>query len=156
MYRNMLSMKVNYLIYFKRLAYVSEGCTWKWATLLLPSEWYKFKNCFHGNKLTHFSSLCHWYQDVMHKNKSSHVTHVCDSGSEMLFMISYLASLLCVILIPKWHPWTLATWHSFITWYMYHNVFYENMLPCICSLYDIGFKVLSMKINFLASFKHVT
>jgi hypothetical protein len=27
-------------------------------------------------------------------------------------------------------------------------------LPCICSMYDTGFKVLSMKINYLAPFKH--
>jgi hypothetical protein len=35
-----------------------------------------------------------------------------------------------------------------------HDVFHENMLPYICSFYDTGFKVLSMKINYLAPFKH--
>jgi hypothetical protein len=33
-------------------------------------------------------------------------------------------------------------------------VFHENKLPYICSMYDTGFKVLSMKINYLTPFKH--
>jgi len=33
-------------------------------------------------------------------------------------------------------------------------VFHENKLPYICSMYDTGFKVLSMKINYLVPFKH--
>jgi len=33
-------------------------------------------------------------------------------------------------------------------------VSHENKLPYICSMYDTGFKVLSMKINCLAPFKH--
>ena len=39
-------------------------------------------------------------------------------------------------------------------WNRSHDVFHVNMLPFICSLYDTGFKVLSMKINYLAPFKH--
>jgi hypothetical protein len=35
-----------------------------------------------------------------------------------------------------------------------HDVFHENKLPYISSMYDTGFKVLSMKINYLAPFKH--
>jgi hypothetical protein len=35
-----------------------------------------------------------------------------------------------------------------------HEVFNENKLPYICSMYDTGVKVLSMKINYLAPFKH--
>jgi hypothetical protein len=31
---------------------------------------------------------------------------------------------------------------------------HENKLPYICSVYDTGFKVLSMKINYIAPFKH--
>jgi hypothetical protein len=31
---------------------------------------------------------------------------------------------------------------------------YTEQIPCICSVYDIGCKVLSMKMNYLASFKH--
>ncbi len=42
----------------------------------------------------------------------------------------------------------------FITWDRSHEVFHEYKLPCICPVYDIGFKVLSMKINYLAPFKH--
>jgi hypothetical protein len=34
------------------------------------------------------------------------------------------------------------------------DVFHENKLPYICSMYDTGVKVLSMKINYLAPFKH--
>jgi hypothetical protein len=30
----------------------------------------------------------------------------------------------------------------------------ENKLPYICSMYDTGFKVLSMKIKYFAPFKH--
>jgi hypothetical protein len=30
----------------------------------------------------------------------------------------------------------------------------KNKPPYICSMYDTGFKVLSMKINYLAPFKH--
>jgi hypothetical protein len=36
----------------------------------------------------------------------------------------------------------------FITWDRSHEVFHEYKLPCICPVYDIGFKVLSMKINY--------
>jgi hypothetical protein len=32
-------------------------------------------------------------------------------------------------------------------------VCFENKLPYICSMYDTGFKVLSIKINYLAPFK---
>jgi hypothetical protein len=35
-----------------------------------------------------------------------------------------------------------------------NGVRHENKLPYICSMYDTGFKVLSMKINYLAPFKH--
>jgi hypothetical protein len=31
---------------------------------------------------------------------------------------------------------------------------HENKLPYICLMHDTGFKVLSMKINYLAPFKH--
>jgi hypothetical protein len=34
------------------------------------------------------------------------------------------------------------------------SLFSKNKLPYICSMYDTGFKVLSMKINYLAPFKH--
>jgi hypothetical protein len=35
-----------------------------------------------------------------------------------------------------------------------NDVFHKNKLPYICSMYATGFKVLSMKINCLAPFKH--
>jgi hypothetical protein len=35
-----------------------------------------------------------------------------------------------------------------------YDIFHENKLPYICSMYDTGVKVLSMKINYLAPFKH--
>jgi hypothetical protein len=38
--------------------------------------------------------------------------------------------------------------------YLSHEVFHENKLPYIFSIYDTGFKVLSMKIYYLAPFKH--
>jgi hypothetical protein len=34
------------------------------------------------------------------------------------------------------------------------DVFHKNKLPYICSMYDTGFKVLSININYLAPFKH--
>jgi hypothetical protein len=34
------------------------------------------------------------------------------------------------------------------------DVFPKNKLPYICSMYDTGFKAVSMKINYLAPFKH--
>jgi hypothetical protein len=39
-------------------------------------------------------------------------------------------------------------------WNRSHEVFHANKLPYICSMYDTGFKLLSMKINYLAPFKH--
>jgi hypothetical protein len=48
----------------------------------------------------------------------------------------------------------LATSHSFVAWDRSHDVFHKNKLLYICSMYDTGFKVLSMKINYLAPFKH--
>jgi hypothetical protein len=36
---------------------------------------------------------------------------------------------------------------------MGHDVFLANKLPYICPMYNTGFKVLSMKINYLAPFK---
>jgi hypothetical protein len=39
-------------------------------------------------------------------------------------------------------------------WDRSHDVFHENKLPYICSMYDAGFNVLSMKINYFAPFKH--
>jgi hypothetical protein len=44
-------------------------------------------------------------------------------------------------------PWKLATWPFFIAWNRSHEVFNENKLPYICSMYYTGFNVLSMKIN---------
>jgi hypothetical protein len=41
-----------------------------------------------------------------------------------------------------------------VAWDRSHDVFHKNKLPYICSMYDTGFKVLSMKINYLAPFKH--
>jgi hypothetical protein len=117
--------------------------------------WYWYARAIHENSF--LTSLKHVskYQDVIHENKLPHVTHECDSGNEMLSMKKiYIASLLCVTLVPKWYPWKLATWHSFIVWYRSREVFHENKLPCISSVYDTGFKVSSMKINYLASFKH--
>jgi hypothetical protein len=35
-----------------------------------------------------------------------------------------------------------------------HDVFHKNKLPYICSMNDTGVNVLSIKINYLASFKH--
>jgi hypothetical protein len=43
---------------------------------------------------------------------------------------------------------------SFVTLDRSHDVFHENKLPYICSMYDTGVKVLYMKINYLPPFKH--
>jgi hypothetical protein len=51
----------------------------------------------------------------------------------------------------------IANFHeqdSDAAWDRSHDVFHENKLPYICSMYDTGFKVLSMTINYLAPFKH--
>jgi hypothetical protein len=34
--------------------------------------------------------------------------------------------------------WKLATSHSFIAWDGSHDIFHENKLPYICSMYDTG------------------
>jgi hypothetical protein len=39
---------------------------------------------------------------------------------------------------------------NFVAWDRSHDVFHNIKLPYICSMYDTGFKVLSMKINYLA------
>jgi hypothetical protein len=39
-------------------------------------------------------------------------------------------------------------------WNRSHDVFHDNKQPYICSMHETGFKVLSMKINYLAPFKH--
>jgi hypothetical protein len=49
------------------------------------------------------------------------------------------------------YVWTVQ---GSLAWDGSHDVFHENKLPYICSMYDTGFKVLSMKINYLAPFKH--
>jgi hypothetical protein len=49
---------------------------------------------------------------------------------------------------------SIPSWPFFIAWNRSHEVFNENKLPYICSMYGTGFKVLSMKINYLAPFKH--
>jgi hypothetical protein len=48
----------------------------------------------------------------------------------------------------------VATSYSFVAWDRSHDVFHKNKLPYICSMYDTGFKVLSMKIKYFAPFKH--
>jgi hypothetical protein len=49
----------------------------------------------------------------------------------------------------------LFSWITlFIAWDRSHEVFHEYKLPCIGPVYDIGFKVLSMKIKYFAPFKH--
>ena len=64
-----------------------------------------YQDVIHDNKLPYISQACLMYQDVIHENKLPHVTHECDSGNEMLSMKKiYIASLLCVILVPKWYP----------------------------------------------------
>jgi hypothetical protein len=48
----------------------------------------------------------------------------------------------------------VANFHGPCNEEMGHDVFHKNNLPYICSMYYTGFKVLSMKINYLAPFKH--
>jgi hypothetical protein len=50
--------------------------------------------------------------------------------------------------------WITLETYVIIAWDRSHDVFHKNKLPYICSMYDTGFKVLSMKINYLAPFKH--
>jgi hypothetical protein len=40
------------------------------------------------------------------------------------------------------------------SWDRIDDVFPKHKLPYICSMYDTGFKAVSMKINYLAPFKH--
>jgi hypothetical protein len=58
--------------------------------------------------------------------------------------------LLMLMLMFEW----CQVVYFFITWDRSREVFHEYKLPCICPVYDIGVKVLSMKINYLAPFKH--
>jgi hypothetical protein len=55
--------------------------------------------------------------------------------------------------------WKVANFHgqtsvAYAYVWMVPDVFHENKLPYICSMYDTGVKVLSMKINYLSPFKH--
>ena len=78
-----------------------------------------------------------------------------DTGFKVLSMkINYLAPFKHKHKYQSLCPWKLATLHSFVAWDSSHDIFHKNKLPYICSMYDTGFKVLSMKINYLAPFKH--
>ena len=51
-------------------------------------------------------------------------------------------------------PMKISYLASFVAWDRSLDIFHKNQLPYICSMYDTGVKVLSMKINYLAPFKH--
>ena len=129
-----LSIKINYLKCIKRMAYVSEGCPWKWASLYLYSEWYMYKIVINGNKLLYVFSIYDIYISVRRLTVTK----------------SYLTSRQREFQVPKWCSWIKATLYfsSFsysdqnvfvkisclVTWKRYHKIYNENKLPCICSL----------------------
>jgi hypothetical protein len=66
-----------------------------------------------------------------------------------------MGKLLMFMLMFEWcKVGKLATSHYFVAWDRSHDVFHKNKIHYICSMYDTGFKMLSMKINYLAPFKH--
>ena len=96
----MVSVKINCLTSLHWMINVSEHCLRKLAIL-------------------HLSNMCQMYQDIIHDDKLPHVANVYNVYYAMLFMkINYLTSLLCVILVPKWYSWIIATFNniSIISW----------------------------------------
>jgi hypothetical protein len=59
-------------------------------------------------------------------------TQVLEKGKQFLLLVRH----------PPCYSWTNVWWLCLC------------LNDCICSVYDIGCKVLSMKMNYLASFKH--
>ena len=139
-----LSMKINYLAPFKHkhkyqsLAHENylpripllHG-PWKLATWPFSIAWNRNHGVFHANKLPYICAMYDTVSKYIHENKLP-----CTIPNISISIRS------C--------PWKLATSHSFIAWNGSHDVFHENKLPYICSMYDRGFKVVSMKINYLA------
>jgi membrane-associated HD superfamily phosphohydrolase len=54
--------------------------------------------------------------------------------------------------ITLWHLWHTLNRCKVVAWDRSHDFFQKNKLSYICSMYDTGVKVLSMKINYLAPF----
>jgi hypothetical protein len=130
----------------------------------------------HGNMNVFWVLRSH---DFFHKNKLPYICSMYDLGFKVLSMkittssgsiFSWKTSWLLFHAmnqgrVANFHGpcnegmrGSLFSWAS--DWYLClclngsHDVFHENKLPYICSMYDTGFKVLSMKINYFAPFKH--
>jgi hypothetical protein len=59
-----------------------------------------------------------------------------------------MGKLLMLMLMFEWCK-VVIFMDSFVAWDRSHDFFHKNKLPYICSMYDTGFKVLSMKITTL-------
>ena len=109
---------------------VTKCCSWNSATLYLYSGSYRYHNVI-------LEISCPiWCRCTIQVTK-------CINENKLL------RSLLLVILIAKWYLGQLAIWHSVTTWNMCHTNVHENKLPCICSLYDKGINMDSMKRSYL-------
>jgi hypothetical protein len=107
-------------------------------------------------------------REVFHEYKLPCICPVYDIGFKVLSMkINYLAWKTSWLLSNETKEWEVANFHGQTSdayayvWMVPGSLFSWNTswllfhaMPCICPVYDIGFKVLSMKINYLAPFKH--
>jgi hypothetical protein len=144
-----LSMKINYLAPFKhkhkhqKFAHENKlpripslHGPWKLATWPFFIAWNRSHEVFHENKLPCICSMYDTCFKVLSmKIITLHHSDISINIRSLPMKISYLVFLRCM-------------------GYRSHDVFHKNKLPYICSMYDTGFKVLSMKINYLAPFKH--
>jgi hypothetical protein len=91
--------------------------------------------------------------DVFHEYKLPCICPVYDIGFKVLSMKITTLHHSNISISIRGLSMKISS-HFFVAWDRSHDVFYNNKLPYICSMYDTGVKVLSMKINYLAPFKH--
>jgi hypothetical protein len=101
--------------------------------------------------------------DVFHENMLPYICSFYDTGFKVLsrYKVAYIHGKLHDFYPMQWRnyadyesislslyfftpasevcPWKLATSHSFIAWDVSHDVFHENKLPYICSIFNLLF-----------------
>jgi hypothetical protein len=130
---------------------------WKLATWHFFIAWNRSHEVFHENKLPYICSMHDTGFKVLSMKTDAYAYVWMVQGS--LFSLITLWNLChtlnrCQVAYfhGKRHDSYPMQWKKVRD--RSHDVFHENKLPYICSMYDTGFKVLSMKINYLAPFKH--
>jgi hypothetical protein len=111
---------------------------WKLATWPFFIAWNRSHEALHENKLPWKTS---WL--LSHATKECEVANLHGQASDAYAYVRMVQSILF-----SWKTlWNLCHtfWPFFIAWNRSHEALHENKLPYICSMYDTGFKVLSMK-----------